>query len=202
MKILEENATPNSERVRIFLAEKNINIPFEQVNSSEADHNFQTFHNIRPFQKVPAIILDNGEAISEVSAICRYLEEVQPEPGLMGEGAPERSRVEMWNKRLELYLFDFLYQQVLSDIPGWAEINRPKAEEAFSVLNEELATRPYIAGNSFTLADISAYIAIHALIKLKVSPGKELTHLEKWYMLVAARPGCRISTPEIQKQSA
>ncbi len=202
MKIFEENATPNSDRVRIFLAEKSMDIVFEQVNSSEVEHNSQTTQSIKPFLKIPALVLDNGQTISEVTAICRYMEECQPAPALMGENPQEKSQVEMWNKRLEFNLFDFLFQQTLVNIPGWAEINRPKSEEAFSILNDELGTRSFIAGNSFSLADISAYVAVQALIDLKVAPGKELENLEKWYMLVAERPSTRKSIAQEQRFSA
>ncbi len=202
MKILEQNGTPNSDRVRMLILEKNISVSYEQVNSSEAEHNALTGSHVKPFQRVPALILDDGQSISEITAICRYLEESQSQPVLMGEDPMEKAEIEMWNKRIELYLFDFLYQQTLIDIPGWAEINRPKAEEAFSMLNDQLTNNQFISGKSFSLADISAFVAIRTLISQKVPPSRELEGLENWYRIIANRPSAQTPGEEEQRCSA
>src|SRR5262249_19650371 len=103
MKILETKTAPNPRRVRIFLAEKGIEVPYAELDILK-QLKTPEFTRVNPFQRVPVLILDDGTAIAETIAICRYFEELQPEPALFGKGAKHRAMVEMWNRRMELGL--------------------------------------------------------------------------------------------------
>src|SRR6478672_1350308 len=104
MKILETKAAPNPRRVRIFLAEKGIAVPFEEVDLMRGALKTPEFTALNRFQRVPVLVLEDGTAIAETIAICRYFEELQPEPALFGKGAVARATVEMWNRRMDLGL--------------------------------------------------------------------------------------------------
>jgi glutathione S-transferase len=104
MRIIETRSA-NPRRVRIFLAEKQISVPFEEVDLMAGALRTPQFTGLNPMQRVPVLVLDDGTAICESVAICRYFEEVQPEPALFGRGAVGRAEVEMWNRRVELGLF-------------------------------------------------------------------------------------------------
>src|SRR3954449_10391008 len=105
MKLYDYGWAPNPRRVRIFLAEKAVNIPTEQVDLGAVGHKSAAFTAINPLQRVPALVLDDGTVIAESIAICRYVEELHPDPPLFGRGAVEVATIEMWNRRLELHLF-------------------------------------------------------------------------------------------------
>src|SRR6202162_3722407 len=104
MRIIETRTAPNPRRVRIFLSEKQIAVPFEEVEIMQGELRTPEFSSVNPWQRVPVLILDDGTAISESVAICRYFEELQPEPALFGRGAIGRALVEMWSRRVELGL--------------------------------------------------------------------------------------------------
>ena len=98
MKIIESSRAPNPRRVRIFLAEKGLAIPREQIDINKLDHRKPEFSQFNPLKQVPVLILDSGEAISETVAICRYFERLHPDPALFGRSAVEEARIEMWNR--------------------------------------------------------------------------------------------------------
>ena len=104
MKILETRTAPNPRRVRIFLAEKGISVPLEEMDMMKGALKTPEFTKLNKFQRVPVLILDDGTSIAETMAICRYFEETNPEPALFGKGAKQRALVEMWNRRMELGL--------------------------------------------------------------------------------------------------
>src|SRR6478735_10385215 len=103
MKLYDVGRAPNPRRVRIFLAEKGIEIEKQQVDIGALEHKGPAYTAINPLQQVPTLVLDDGTVITESIAICRYFEALQPEPPLFGRGALEIARVEMWNRRLELH---------------------------------------------------------------------------------------------------
>ncbi|MEC9342704.1 MAG: glutathione binding-like protein, partial [Pseudomonadota bacterium] len=154
---------------------------------------------INPLQRLPVLVLDDGTVIAETVAICRYLEELHPEPPLMGVDAKDRAIVEMWQRRIELgflmpVAFSFRHQHpaaaMLEDpqVPEWAEVNRPKAREFMEFLDSGLAGRPFMAGERFTIADITAYVAYRFLKPGRIPLPEDLVHLQRWYGEVAARP--------------
>src|SRR5262245_28633122 len=105
MKLYDSSFAPNPRRVRIFLAEKGITVPTEQVDLGKLEHKSPEFTQLNPLQRVPVLVLDDGTVITESIAICRYFEGLRPEPPLFGRGAKEVALVEMWNRRMELHLF-------------------------------------------------------------------------------------------------
>ena len=105
MKLYDGGRAPNPRRVRIFLAEKGIKVPTEQVDLGALQQRSEAYTAINPMQRVPALVLDDGTVIAESIAICRYFEALHPDPPLFGRGALESALVEMWNRRAELHLF-------------------------------------------------------------------------------------------------
>jgi glutathione S-transferase len=199
MKIIEMKRAPNPRRVRIFLAEKGIDMAFEQIDIGVGEHKSPHFKTINPMQRVPVLILDDGTPIAESVAICRYFECLKPEPSLFGRTPLELARVEMWNRRME-HSFFFHVQQVFRhlhpamaeletpQVPAWAEANRPRVYETLCFLDSELAGRPFIAGDAFSIADITALVTMDFMKPAKLARPAELTHLARWYDAVSSRP--------------
>ena len=107
MRLYHSGLAPNARRVRMFLAEKGIAIPLVAVDLAKLEQRSDDFSAKNPFQIVPALELDDGSVITESIAICRYFEETVPEPPLFGRSTIERAQVEMWNRRMEIELYDF-----------------------------------------------------------------------------------------------
>ncbi|MEQ1670575.1 MAG: glutathione S-transferase family protein, partial [Hyphomicrobium sp.] len=167
MHIIETRTAPNPRRVRIFLAEKGISVGFEERDLMAGDLKSQDFTRINPWQRVPVLILDDGRAISETVAICRYFEAVHPEPPLMGTDAYDQGAVEMWQRRIELGLFFHVAQAFrhlhpkmahleVPQVAAWGQSNIPKAEAAMIALDKHLASSRYVAGARYSIADITA----------------------------------------------
>jgi len=125
MKILGERRAPNPRRVRVFLAEKGIHVPFEQVDIMSGAHKSAAFAEVNPTQRVPVLILNDGAAISESMAICRYFEAVQPNPSLFGKTPIEIGMIEMWNRRAELNFFQPVAQYFRHTHPAMAHLEIP-----------------------------------------------------------------------------
>jgi glutathione S-transferase len=199
MKLYDGGRAPNPRRVRIFLAEKGIKIPTEQVDLGALQQRSDAFTAINPLQRVPALVLDDGTVIAESIAICRYFEALNPEPPLFGRGALDSALVEMWNRRAELHLlfpvasvFQHLHpamkQMVQPQVPDWGEANKPRVFTFLKLLDGELKNRPYIAGANFTVADITALVAVDFMRVSKLAVPDELGHVRRWHEAVAARP--------------
>jgi glutathione S-transferase len=200
MKLYDSGRAPNPRRVRIFLAEKGIDVPAEQVDLGKLEHRTDAYAAINPMQRVPALVLDDGTAIAESIAICRYFEALYPDPPLFGRGAVESALVEMWNRRAELNLlgpvttvFQHLhpYMKLLVDpqVPAWGEANKPRIFQFLQFLDRELDRRPFIAGESFTVADITALVAVDFMKVSKLAVPDDLVSLRRWREAVSARPG-------------
>jgi glutathione S-transferase len=199
MKIYNSKLAPNPRRVRIFLAEKGLTIPMVDLDLARLDQKTPDYSTVNPFQLVPALELDDGEVITETVAICRYFEELHPEPNLFGVGALERARVEMWQRRLEFYLFLPIAQtyrhthpaaKVLESpqIAEWAEVNRGRALTNMARLDAALADRPFVAGERYSIADITGLVALDFLRPARIVMSDELIHLRRWRETIAARP--------------
>lgn len=199
MKILEEKRAPNPRRVRIFLAEKGIEVPFEQVDIMQSAHKAPEFTKINPFQRVPVLILDDGTAISETVAICRYFEEVQPAPSLFGSTPVEIATIEMWNRRAELnFLFTVaqcfrhshpaMAALEVPQVPAWADANKPRVTEAIQLFNETLKDQRFIAGDKFSVADITALIATDFMKPARLTIPDDAIHFKRWHSEVSGRP--------------
>ncbi len=199
MKIIEARPAPNPRRVRIFLSEKAIDVKYEEISLMELDHKSDAFTGLNPMQRVPVLVLDDGTAIGETVAICRYFEELQSEPALMGKGALGKAQVEMWQRRVESDLFwtvgnAFRHSnprmKVLEDpqISEWAEINRGRVMNFLKILDAELAGRPFIAGDAYSIADITGLCAIDFMKPARIEVPVGHTNVLRWYESVSSRP--------------
>jgi glutathione S-transferase len=201
MKIYESHNAPNPRRVRIFLAEKGIQIPYEEVDIVKAVNRGEDFRKKNPLSTVPVLELDDGTFISESVAICRYFEELHPQPPLFGSDAKQRALVEMWNRRMEFNILqpiadsfrqrhDF-FKGRIRQLPEYAEVQRLNAEDGLAWLDQELGAHRFIAGDQFSIADISAVVAIDFGRVSKISIKPDQTNLTRWHAEVSARPSAK-----------
>jgi glutathione S-transferase len=201
MKLYDSTTAPNPRRVRIFLAEKGMSVPVEQVDISARANRAEWFRAKNPFGQLPVLELDDGTCVSESVAICRYFEEVQPEPPLFGVGAKERALVEMWNRRAELELTNrvFLCFQNTSaffkgrmpQVPEYGALAKQRAEETLGLLDDVLAQQRFIAGERYSIADITALVGIDFGRVIKLRPSAEQKHVLRWHAEVSARPSAK-----------
>jgi glutathione S-transferase len=207
MKLYDFALAPNPRRVRMFLAEKGIDgIPTVQVNTREAEQFSDWFRAVNPRCTVPALELDSGTVITESVAICRYFEELHPEPPLMGEGAEGKAVVEMWNRRMEIegmsQVGDALRNGLpmfkdrgiaglpggVPQIPALAERGRAGFTRFLNNLDAHLAGSAFVAGDRFTIADITGFIAVELAQRVEMSVPAELANVTRWHGEIAARP--------------
>lgn len=202
MRILETRQAPNPRRVRIFLAEKGITVPFEELDLMKGALKSPDFTRLNPFQKVPVLVLDDGTAISETMAICRYFEETTPEPPLFGVGPVGRATVEMWNRRMELGLlqsvasaFRHLHPAMahleVPQVAAWGEANKPRVLDILKTLDGHLASSQFIAGGAYSVADITAMVAIDFMKPARIARPEGHPNLDRWYAEVSARPSSK-----------
>lgn len=198
MKILETRQAPNPRRVRMFLAEKGVTVAFEEHDLMRGALRTPEFAKLNKDQRVPVLVLDDGTAISETMAICRYFEAEHPEPPLFGRGAREQGLIEMWNRRMELgmlshvagafrHLHPAMAKLEVPQIKEWGEACKVKATAALTALNDTLATSRYVAGDAFSVADITALCTIDFMRPSRIARPEGLTHLERWYGEVSSR---------------
>jgi glutathione S-transferase len=202
MKLYDSKVAPNPRRTRIFLAEKGIELPTEQVDIMAKQHLTPEYAAINPMQRMPALVLDDGTIISESIAICRYFEALQPEPPLFGVGPKDIAIVEMWQRRCELNLFftvahvfrhthPAMKELEVPQVPAWAEANRPRVLDFLRLLDAELAKRPFVAGERYTVADITALCAVDFMKPARIAVPEELTNVRRWHAEVSARPSAK-----------
>jgi len=145
------------------------------------------------------LVLDDGTVLTESLAICRYFEALQPDPPLFGKGALQSALIEMWNRRIEFHLympvstvFQHLHPAMKAmvdpQVSAWGEANRPRIFDFLRFLDGELKSRPYVAGENFTVSDILAMVAVDFMKVSKLAVPEELTDLRRWYASVSARP--------------
>lgn len=201
MKIYNSSTAPNPRRVRVFLAEKGIQVPYEEVDIVKAVNRGPEFLKKNPMAAVPVLELDDGTCIAESVAICRYFEEIYPHPPLFGVDAKDCAIVEMWNRRMEFALFipiadafrqrHEFFKGRIRQVPEYAETQRLNAEDNLQWLDGELADRPFIAGERFTIADITAMVAIDfgRVSKIAIKSGQK--NLARWHIEVSSRPSAK-----------
>lgn len=201
MKLYDLSAGANPRRVRIFLAEKGVEVPKVEVDMMKGENQTPEFLALNPLGRLPVLELDDGTILTESVAICRYFEELHPEPPLFGRTALERAQVEMWNRRMELEIMvpaamtfqhthDF-WKGRLEQVPAWGEQCRDKVMERFAWLDGELAGREFIATADYTVADITAQCGMLLGKAVGLRVPESLTNLTAWWERVAARPTAR-----------
>ncbi|HMJ29913.1 MAG TPA: glutathione S-transferase [Xanthobacteraceae bacterium] len=202
MKLYDSKMAPNPRRTRIFLAEKGIDVPTEQVDMMKMEHRTPEYTAINPLQRMPALVLDDGTVITESLAICRYFEALQPEPPLFGVGAKESALVEMWSRRVEnnffatvaavfRHLHPAMKELEVPQVPAWAEANRPRVTAFLELLDGELAKREFIAGDRFSIADITALCTVDFMKPARLTVPEGAANVRRWHAAVAARPSAK-----------
>ncbi len=205
MKLYEMTTAPNPRRVRIFLAEKDIDVPFVQIDMRKGEHKTPEFLKKNPSGKIPVLELDDGTCIAESVAICRYFEALHPHPSLFGATPKALGRIEMANRQLEFELFNqvgvsWVNGPVVAQMaPGRFKQN-PQAKQAsdaavgrfYQRLDDELADHEYMADDAYSIADITALCTIDfaaSLVDLK--PDESLANLWRWHAAVSGRPSAK-----------
>jgi len=199
MKLFDGGRAPNPRRVRVFLAEKGLAVPLVPVDMGALEHREQPVASRNPLRRLPVLELDDGTIITESIAICRYFEELHPEPALFGKGALGKAKVEMWQRRMELNLlssvaaaFRHIHPAMkdweVPQIPEWGEANKPKAIEFLHLLNRELADREFAAGEAYSVADITGMIAIDFMKPARIKVPAECANVLRWYGALTSRP--------------
>ncbi|MFL5228333.1 MAG: glutathione S-transferase family protein [Microvirga sp.] len=202
MKLYDAGRAPNPRRVRVFLAEKGVTVPVVSIDLARLEHKAPAYVAVNPLQRTPALELDDGTVISESIAICRYFEELHPEPPLFGTGALERARVEMWQRRLEFgllgtvaavfrHLHPAMAEMEVPQVAAWGETNKPRVIEFLRFLDGELADRRFIAGDRFSVADITGLVGLDFMKPAKLSLPDELANVRRWHAELAARPSAQ-----------
>lgn len=201
MKIYESTVAPNPRRVRVFLAEKGITIPYEQVDLEHRANRNPEFRKKSPLGTLPVLELDNGMCIAESMAICRYFEALQPEPYLFGRTPHECGLIEMWNRYMEFNLFGPItdtikhqhpyFKERNVQVPEYAAMRREETEQMVEWLDGAIGDEPFIAGDDFSVADITALCALDfaKLCKITIKPHQQ--NLSRWHSAVAARPSAK-----------
>jgi len=202
LKLYDLPASPNARRVRIFLAEKGLEIPMVPVNMMTGENRTEGYLKKNSLGRMPLLELDDGSYISESMAICRYIEEMHPSPALMGSGALETATIEMWQRRME---FEFIlpiisifrhtadmWKDRFVQIAQVAEQERLTVSARMEWLDKELDGKQFIAGDDYTVADITAQCAfVMAKAALGIKIPEELENLSHWWATVTTRPTAR-----------
>ena len=199
MKLYNElNPAPNPRRVRIFLAEKGLSIPFVHVPLRQGAHKEPGFLSKNSLGQVPVLELDDGSTLSESIAICRYLEELHPQPALFGATPWQRAQVEMWMRRIEFGLMSRIgavwvhthkfTAHLGTQYKDFGEASRARAIKNLHWLNDELAGREFLANDQFSMADIVALTTVDFGAWIGIETPAELAHLHAWHARVTARP--------------
>ncbi len=201
MIIYDLQASPNARRVRIFAAEKGLEIPLRRVDMMKGENATPEYLAKNPLGKMPVLELDDGTTIAESVAICRYLEEMHPEPALFGRDTLDRALVEMWNRRMELEILlpmtgifantHPMWKGRRRQVPEWADACRETLTERMAWLDDELKDRNHVAGADYTMADITAQcgLLMGKAVEMRIPP--ELANLTAWWDRVTARPTAR-----------
>ena len=202
MKLYDGGRAPNPRRVKVFLAEKGVTLPTEQVDLGALAHKKPEYTAINPLQRVPALELDDGTILTESMAICRYFEALHPEPRLFGQGAKDEAMVEMWQRRVEFHLLvpisqvfrhahPAMKEMEVPQLPAWADSNKPRVTEFLEILDRELKDRRFVAGDRYTVADITGLVCIDFMKPAKLAVPESLSNLKRWHAEVSARPSAK-----------
>jgi glutathione S-transferase len=202
MKIYDFAMAPNPRRLRIFVAEKGLKIPSEQVDLMTGQNRTPEFLAKNPAGGLPVLELDDGSYLAEGVAIARYLEALYPEPNLMGRELREQAVIEMWQRRMELTLFgpvsrafqntNPLFAGRITQFKDYGASQLATAHQQLQWLDAQIGNHPFIAADRFTIADITALVAIEfgqQVAGLKLDPA--LTNLGRWHQAVSSRPSAK-----------
>lgn len=201
MKVYEAKTAPNPRRVRIFLAEKGIDMEYVQVDIEKGENLTPAMREKNPTTKVPFLELDDGTCIGETIAICRYFEALDNENPLFGRSPLEIAQVEMWQRRIDFYFMlpvgmcfqhtTGYFKDRMTPVPEWGEVSGKNAVEYLNSLNDHLATSNYLVGDYFSMADINLLCTVDFARVIKIKFADEHSHLQRWYQQVSSRPSAK-----------
>lgn len=209
MKFYDCATAPSPRFVRIFIAEKGLDIPVQEVDLRNGEHLSPAFRAINPYCTVPVLELDDGTCLTSTQGCWRYLEEIAPEPPLLGATPLERALIANHVWRFETDGWQAVTEALRNaapglkgralvgpddyeQIPALAERGRLRARRFLDRLDGLLATSPYVVGTNFTAADIYAFVLVEFAGWLKLRLPDDATHARRWYDTVRARPSARL----------
>ena len=206
MKLYDYGPAANSQRVRIFLAEKALDVPIVELNVRDGEQFKEPFTTMNPFHCVPFLELDDGTVIAESISICRYLEELYPMPSLFGRDAAERAMIDMWNRRVELEGFMPILHATrnhvplfegrvvpgtrtdLAQLPAMVERGQEMLHIFLGRLDPQLAKNQFIAGSTVSIADITCYFVISMANRFDMDVERRYLNIHRWHTEFSARP--------------
>lgn len=206
MKLYDFGPAANSKRVRMFLVEKNLEVPIEELNVRDGKQYEEPFTSMNPFHCVPFLELDDGTVIAESISICRYLEELNPEPSLFGRDPAERAVIDMWNRRVELDGFMpglhatrnhvpmFAGRVVpgtrtdLVQLPAMVERGKEMLDIFLDRLEPQLASNEFIAGSNVSIADITGFFVINMASNFEMNIESRYPNIHRWHTMFSSRP--------------
>ncbi len=208
MRLYDYAPAPSPRRVRMFLAEKGLEIETVQVDLAAGEEFRAPFVHLNPRCVVPLLELDDGTCLGEAAVICRYLEALHPEPPLHGTTPEARAQVEMWDRAMEEDGFRAVAEAVrntseafvdraltgpvaYAQIPELAERGMRRTRQFFDDLDARLAASAFVAGPTFSVADITAFVCVEFARWARVRPQPDHAHLLRWRDALAARPSAR-----------
>ena len=210
LKLYHSTSSPNSRRVRIFLAEKGLTVPLVPVDLAKGEQHSDAYRAINPRRVVPTLVLEDGTAIGEVLAIWRYLEEAYPTPPLLGSTPKDKALVTMWERRAELEGFAAVMEGVRNaserlegraiagpydydQIPALVERSRLRVKNFYADLDARLAALPFVAGDHFSAADITGLVTVDFATKgMGLPVPDEHKALRRWFEKVSSRPSAAV----------
>ena len=197
MKLYDGQA-PNPWRVRVFLAEKGASVPTETMQVLDGSTRTEAFRRINSLGELPVLELDDGRIITESVAICRYFESLFPEPPLMGTSDFETAHIEMWSRRMELQLVTPLasvglhtipfFDGKIEQMPDYAASQRRVVAKKWAWFDQEMSDgRPFVTGETFTIADITGMMAVKITDIVEEPMPSGLSYAAAWEKRVRAR---------------
>ena len=210
MKLYEFAPAPSAQRVRVYLAEKGLEVPTEQVNVREGAQFAEPFNSMNPFHCVPFLQLDDGTVIAESMSICSYLEELHPVPALFGRTPEERAVIDMWLRRFELDGFIPLLHALRNHVatfagrvvpgtrsdlpqsPAMVARGKEMMEVFLDRVEPHMASNEFIAGPEFTVADITGFFTLRMAYALEMDINASWPAVAAWFAKVSARPAFQI----------
>jgi len=206
MQLYDFGPAANSKRVRIFLAEKGVTIPIVELNVRDGAQFKEPFTTMNPFHCVPFLELDDGTVIAESISICRYLEELHPEPSLFGIDAADRAKIDMWNRRIELDGFMPALHAVrntvpvfkgrvvpgtrtdLEQLPTMVTRGKEMLDILLARLEPQMGANAFIAGANISIADITCYFVINMANTIELDVESKYPNIFRWHEEFSARP--------------